>query len=134
VQIAFSIHKIALSKSHLSFSHFIPTNCMGNRIATRSTEVVHGAPHRSEFGFFTVPIYHTSAYEFANCDVAAARFGGREAGFFYSRMGNPTVQNLDQKIARLEGSEDAVATSSGISAVSSTALTFVSDRQHILVD
>jgi methionine-gamma-lyase len=98
------------------------------------TEVVHGAAHRNEFGSFAVPIYHTSTYEFANCDVAAGRFAGREPGYFYSRMGNPTVQSFEAKVANLEGAEVAAATSSGISGVSCIAFTFVSDGQQILVD
>jgi methionine-gamma-lyase len=98
------------------------------------TDVVHAAPHLNEFGAFTVPIYQTSTYEFANCDVAAGRFAGREPGFFYSRMGNPTVQNFEQKVAHLEGAEAAAATSSGIAAVSCIAFTFVNDGQNILVD
>jgi methionine-gamma-lyase len=107
---------------------------MADRKSSWATQVTHSAPHDSEYGAFAVPIYHTSTYEFANCEIAADRFGGRDPGYFYSRMGNPTVCSLEEKVASLEGSEDGVATSSGIAAVSCLAFTFLNDGQHILVD
>jgi len=59
------------------------------------------------------PIYQTTAYVFRDADHAAALFNLQEVGFIYSRLTNPTVAVLQERIASLEGGVGAVATSSG---------------------
>ncbi|MDT8344665.1 MAG: O-acetylhomoserine aminocarboxypropyltransferase/cysteine synthase family protein [Thermohalobaculum sp.] len=59
------------------------------------------------------PIYQTTAYVFRDADHAAALFNLQEVGFIYSRLTNPTVAVLQERIATLEGGVGAVATSSG---------------------
>ena len=60
-----------------------------------------------------VPIYQTTAYEFRDADHAAALFGLQEVGYIYSRLTNPTIAALQNRIAELEGGAGAVCTSSG---------------------
>ena len=62
------------------------------------------------------PIYQTTSYAFDDADHAAALFGLDEEGFIYSRIGNPTVGTLEERLASLEGGTGAVATSSGMAA------------------
>jgi O-acetylhomoserine (thiol)-lyase len=60
-----------------------------------------------------VPIYQTTAYVFRDAEHAAALFGLKEVGFIYSRLTNPTVAALQNRIAELEGGAGAVCCSSG---------------------
>lgn len=65
-----------------------------------------------------VPIYQSSSYVFENCDSAAGVFALTKDGDVYSRISNPTVSAFEKRIAALEGGVGAVATSSGMAAVS----------------
>ncbi|MCP5412140.1 MAG: O-acetylhomoserine aminocarboxypropyltransferase/cysteine synthase [Alphaproteobacteria bacterium] len=64
-----------------------------------------------------VPIYQTAAYQFDSADHGAALFNLEEEGFRYSRIANPTVQVLEQRMAALEGAAGALATASGQAAL-----------------
>src|SRR6185312_13585219 len=64
-----------------------------------------------------VPIYQTAAYQFDSADHGAALFNLEEDGFRYSRIANPTVQVLEQRVAALEGAAGALATASGQAAL-----------------
>ena len=63
------------------------------------------------------PIYQTSSYEFPDADAAAARYALEEEGDVYSRVANPTVRALEERLASLEGGVDALATASGMGAL-----------------
>ena len=63
------------------------------------------------------PIYQTSSYEFPDADTAAARYALEEEGNVYSRIANPTVRALEERLASLEGGVDALATASGMGAL-----------------
>ncbi|WP_340099291.1 O-acetylhomoserine aminocarboxypropyltransferase/cysteine synthase family protein [Salinibaculum salinum] len=63
------------------------------------------------------PIYQTTSYVFENADDAAAQFALEEPGYIYSRLMNPTVETLQERLAALEGGVGAVATSSGMAAL-----------------
>jgi methionine-gamma-lyase len=60
------------------------------------------------------PLYQTSTFTFANAEQGERRFAGEEEGFIYSRLGNPTVKILEERIAALENGEAALAFSSGM--------------------
>jgi O-acetylhomoserine (thiol)-lyase len=64
-----------------------------------------------------VPIYRTSSYVFKNTKHAANLFALKELGNIYTRLGNPTIDVLEQRVAQLEGGAAAVALSSGTSAI-----------------
>lgn len=68
------------------------------------------------------PIYQTASYDFRDVAHAAALFGLREAGNLYTRIGNPTVGVLEQRVAALDGATGAVALASGMAAISYTLL------------
>ena len=64
------------------------------------------------------PIYQTSTFVFKDVDQGAHRFAGEEAGYIYTRLGNPTLTELEAKIAALEGGEAALGAASGMAAIS----------------
>ena len=87
---------------------------------------LHGG-HRPDAvtGSRAVPIYQTPSYVFQDSDHAAALFNLEQGGHIYSRISNPTVAVLEERIAALEGGTGAVATASGQSALFSTILTLM---------
>lgn len=80
----------------------------------------------------SVPIYQTAAYEFGDVERAARIFTFSELGFVYSRMANPTVAVLEQRITALDGAAAAVAVGSGMAAVTYTLLNIAEGGGRIL--
>ena len=78
------------------------------------------------------PIYQTTSFDFRDVEHAKALFGLRELGNLYTRIGNPTVAVLEQRIAALDGASGAVALSSGMAAVSYTLLNVAEGGGRIL--
>ncbi|HCX77846.1 MAG TPA: methionine gamma-lyase, partial [Firmicutes bacterium] len=75
-----------------------------------ATRAVHaGQEPDPQYGALSTPIYQTSTFVFKNVAQGAARFAGEEEGYIYTRLGNPTITALEEKIACLEGGEDAAA-------------------------
>jgi O-succinylhomoserine sulfhydrylase len=71
----------------------------------------------SQYGENSEALYLTSGYVQPSAEVSARRFGGEDEGYTYGRSGNPTVSSFEMRLAAMEGSEAALATSSGMSAV-----------------
>lgn len=78
------------------------------------------------------PIFPTSSFVYESAAEAARKFGGQEPGNVYSRFTNPTVHTFERRLAALEGGERCVATSSGMSAILSTALALLSAGDEIV--
>jgi methionine-gamma-lyase len=98
-----------------------------------ATKAVHaGQPPDPVTGGVSVPIYASSTFIFQNAEQGAARFAGKESGYIYSRLGNPTVRALEESIAALEGGEDARVTASGMAAISTATMSVVKKGDHIL--
>jgi len=100
--------------------------------AMLDTLAVRAGQRRSMEGEHSEAIYTTSSYVFANAAEAAARFSGEQPGNVYSRYTNPTVRTFEDRIAALEGAEQAVATSSGMAAILSTCLALLKSGDHIV--
>lgn len=97
------------------------------------TEVIHGGYDTENYHDSLVPpLYQTSTFTFANAEQGERRFAGEEAGFVYSRLGNPTVKILEERMAILEGAEKALAFSSGMAAVSAVLFSLVKSGDHIV--
>lgn len=97
------------------------------------TTVIHaGKIHDTQFGALTSPIYQTSTFVFDNVDQGSRRFLGEEDGYIYGRLGNPTIREFEQKMAVLEGTDDAAGTGSGMAAVSASVLANVKAGDHII--
>jgi O-acetylhomoserine (thiol)-lyase len=83
-------------------------------------------------GARAVPIYQSTSYVFRDSEHAAALFNLEEPGYIYSRIGNPTVAVLEERIAALEGGVGAVATSSGQAALHLAIATLMGSGGHIV--
>lgn len=78
------------------------------------TRAIHaGAAPDPATGARATPIYQTTSFVFDDADHAATLFNLQQAGFIYSRLTNPTVSVLEERLASLEGGRGAIATSSG---------------------
>ena len=97
------------------------------------TLAVRAGQHRSPEGEHGEPLFFTSSYVFRSAADAAARFAGDVPGNVYSRYTNPTVRTFEERIAALEGAEQAVATSSGMSAILASVMALCSAGDHLLV-
>ena len=83
-------------------------------------------------GARAVPIYQSTSYVFRDSEHAAALFNLEEPGYIYSRIGNPTVAVLEERVAALEGGVGAVATASGQAALHLTIATLMGSGGHIV--
>ncbi len=86
----------------------------------------------SRYGSRAVPIHQTTSYVFQDTEQAAALFNMEVGGHIYSRISNPTVAVLEQRLAALEGGIGTVATSSGMAALFLTVLALCSAGDHIV--
>ncbi|CAI48233.2 O-acetylhomoserine aminocarboxypropyltransferase (methionine synthase) [Natronomonas pharaonis DSM 2160] len=85
-----------------------------------------------ETGAAAPPIYQTSSYEFPDADTAAARYALEDEGNVYSRVANPTVRALEERLASLEGGVDALATASGMGALDAATLVLAEAGDNIV--
>lgn len=98
-----------------------------------NTQALHFAFEPAEnHGSTAVPLYQGNAFVFKNCDHAAAVFDLQEPAYLYTRLNNPTTDVLEQRLAAIEGGIGAVATASGMSAISTTILTLLKAGDHIV--
>jgi O-succinylhomoserine sulfhydrylase len=81
------------------------------------TRAIHGGIRRSQFGENAEALFLTSGFRYAMAEDAADRFAERQDGYTYSRLGNPTVRCFEERLALIEGAEDAAATATGMAAV-----------------
>ena len=96
------------------------------------TLAVRAGISRTHEGEHSEPIFTTSSYIFASAEEAAARFSGDQPGNVYSRYTNPTVRTFEQRIAALEGGEQAVGTASGMAAILSTCMALLKAGDHVI--
>ncbi|SJZ76665.1 methionine-gamma-lyase [Cetobacterium ceti] len=98
------------------------------------TKAIHGGNVKNPYGTLSTPIYQTSTFVFDSAEQGGKRFALEEDGYIYSRLGNPTLTVLEDKIALLEEGEAAMCTASGIGAISSTLWTVLKAGDHVLAD
>ena len=89
-------------------------------------------PHRDAYGAIAMPVYHTDAYEFDNATVMADAFCGRINEPDYSRVTNPTVINLEDRVKMLTNARDVIAVNSGMAAISNVLITLASAGKNIV--
>lgn len=97
------------------------------------TLAVRAGQQRSPEGEHGEAMFLTSSYVFRSAADAAARFAGEQPGNVYSRYTNPTVRAFEQRVAALEGAEQAVATASGMAAILAIVMSLCSAGDHVLV-
>lgn len=96
------------------------------------TQLVHGGTMRSQFGETSEALFLTSGYVYETMEAAVKRFTNEEPGFIYSRFANPTIRMFEERMALLEGAEDARATATGMAAVTSALLCCLKAGDHLL--
>ncbi len=97
-----------------------------------ATQAVRGGTWRSEMGETSEALFLTSGYTYDDAATVAARFAGEADGMTYSRLQNPTVQMLEERIALLEGAEAARAQASGMAAMTAALLCQLSAGDHVV--
>lgn len=97
-----------------------------------ATRAVHAGYQKNEFGALATPIYQTSTFVFDSAEQGGRRFALEEDGYIYTRLGNPTNTQVEDKLASLENAEAAVSMASGIGAITSVIWATVSGGDHIV--
>lgn len=97
------------------------------------TSVIHeGYDTKDMLGSLTPPLFQTSTYTFDSAEQGERRFAGEEEGYMYSRLSNPTVAVLEERIAALEKGERGLAFGSGMAAISAVLVALTKANDHIL--
>lgn len=96
------------------------------------TLAVREAVERSQWGEHSEALYLTSSFVQPSAETAARRFAAQEDGYTYSRTSNPSVTSFERRLAAMEGTECAVATSTGMSAILLVALTALKTGDHVI--
>ena len=107
-------------------SHSLPPGLHPDTLAQRV------AMERSAYGENSEALYLTSGYVQPSAQTSARRFGGEEEGYTYGRSGNPTVSSFEMRLAAMEGSEAALATSSGMSSIMLMLFSLLKAGDHVL--
>ncbi|MGB5812461.1 MAG: aminotransferase class I/II-fold pyridoxal phosphate-dependent enzyme [Polyangiales bacterium] len=101
---------------------------------SQKTLAVHGGePRTYPYDALAAPITQTATYSFADTAELIAYFEGRKEREEYGRYGNPSVRLVEEKVAALEGTEDAVAFASGMAAITSSILALVKSGSHVIL-
>lgn len=105
-----------------------------NQPQSFTTRAIHGNSEKLDpaFGSIIPPLYMSTAFLFQDVAQGARRFSGEDGGYVYPRMGNPSVDMLEQRLALLENGGAAAAFASGMGAISSLLLHLAQPGEHIL--
>ena len=105
---------------------------MKNKKSGFNTKLVHLGELENSMGSVTVPIFQTSTFSFKNAQHGADCFSGKDDGYIYTRLGNPTINALEETIAELENGFGGIATSSGMGAVNSIYMALLGQGAHLV--
>ena len=97
-----------------------------------NSKLIHAGAYDDANGSAVGPIYQTSTFKFRNADHGARCFSGEEKGYIYTRLGNPTIEELENAVAELENGAGALAVSSGMAAVNTVYLTLLGQGDHMI--
>ena len=97
-----------------------------------ATKAIHGGYAKNAAGALATPIYQSSTFVFDSAEQGGKRFALEEEGYIYSRLGNPTNTQLEEKVALLEGGEACVSMASGIGAITSCLWTALKAGDHVV--
>ncbi len=96
------------------------------------SKLVHAGITKDQYGSAIPPIYQTSTFGFESAQNGADRFAGKAEGYIYTRLGNPTVTALERAVAELENGAAAIATSSGMGAVTVLYMALLGQGAHLV--
>ena len=105
---------------------------MDTRTKGFNTKLVHAGIREDAYGSVVTPIYQTSTFAFRNAEQGANRFAGKEDGYIYTRIGNPTTSALEENLAQLENGFGATAMASGMGAISTVYLALLNAGDHMV--
>lgn len=105
---------------------------MNNENLGFNSKAVHAGIIDDALGSAVKPIYQTSTFSFEDADHGARCFSGEEKGYIYTRIGNPTINELEFAVAKLEGGYGGIAVSSGMAAVNTVYLTYLGQGKHLV--
>lgn len=102
------------------------------RNRSKETKCVHGSFIPDGTGSVVTPIYQTSTFSFRNVDHGASLFAGKQDGYIYTRLGNPTVKGVEQAVAILEGGFGGIGCASGMAALHLAFASVVRTGEHVI--
>ena len=102
------------------------------RKKSRDTQCVHASLMEDANGAVVPPIYQTSTFKFRDADHGAACFAGREKGYIYTRMGNPTIEGVENAVAVLEGGYAGIGCGSGMAALHLAFASILKSGDHVV--
>lgn len=109
------------------------TDARSTKNWSRRTRAVHAGTRRSQYGEVSEALYLTQGFVYDSAEAAEARFLSLgEDEFIYGRYGNPTVAMFEDRIASIEGTEDAFATASGMAAVNAALTSMLRAGDHVV--
>ncbi len=97
-----------------------------------NSKLIHSGDFIDEFGSAVTPIYQTSTFSFKNAQHGADCFSGKSKGYIYTRISNPTINVLEEKLADLENGFGGIALASGMAAVTTVYMTYLSHGSHLI--
>jgi cystathionine beta-lyase/cystathionine gamma-synthase len=97
-----------------------------------ATQAVRGGTWRSEHGETSEALFLTSGYTYDDAETVAARFAGEAQGMTYSRLQNPTVEMLEERIALMEGADACRAQATGMAAMTTALLCQLEQGDHVV--
>ncbi len=97
-----------------------------------NSNAVHAGAFEDSRNSAVSPIYQTSTFRFNSAEHGAKCFAGEDPGFIYTRIGNPTITELEDAVAVLENGFGGIAVSSGMAAVNSVYLSFLGQGKHVV--
>ncbi|MGA3012896.1 MAG: aminotransferase class I/II-fold pyridoxal phosphate-dependent enzyme [Bacteroidales bacterium] len=105
---------------------------MINKKSGFNSKLVHGTGIADALGSVITPIYQTSTFAFESAEEGARCFSGESDGYIYTRIGNPTIADLEKTIALLEDGFGGIGTSSGMGAVNVVYMALLSSGGHLV--
>jgi methionine-gamma-lyase len=105
---------------------------MNTRDKGFDTKLIHAGDQPDEFGSAVTPIYQTSTFAFKSAQHGADLFAGKEKGYIYTRIANPTIQALEDKLAELENGFGGIALASGMAAVTTAYTAILKQGDHMI--
>jgi methionine-gamma-lyase len=97
-----------------------------------NSKAVHAGIIDDPLGSAVTPIYQTSTFSFEDADHGARCFSGEEKGYIYTRIGNPTINELEHAVSKLENGYGGIAVSSGMAAVNTVYMTYLGQGKHLV--
>ncbi|MBC34856.1 MAG: methionine gamma-lyase [Bacteroidetes bacterium] len=105
---------------------------MKTKDAGFNSKLIHSGGIKDPLGSAVTPIYQTSTFSFKSAEHGAKCFSGESDGYIYTRIGNPTIADLENTMAELENGYGGIATGSGMGAVNTVYMTYLGQGSHIV--